>query len=40
MKKVIGTVTIGQAPRTDVIPEKPEILARGIAARTVKELIG
>jgi len=40
MKKVIGTVTIGQAPRTDVIPEIARILGSDVEIRESGALDG
>lgn len=40
MKKVIGTVTIGQSPRTDVIPDVASILGPDIEIREAGALDG
>ena len=40
MKKVIGTVTIGQSPRTDVIPDVTSILGPDIEIREAGALDG
>ena len=40
MKKTIGTVTIGQAPRTDVIPDVVSVLGTGIEIREAGALDG
>ena len=40
MKKIIGTVTIGQAPRTDVIPDIVSVLGPGIEIREAGALDG
>ena len=40
MQRVLGTVTIGQAPRVDVIPEITEILGEDMAIREAGALDG
>jgi protein AroM len=40
MKKIIGTVTIGQSPRTDVIPEIASILGPDVEIREAGALDG
>ncbi|NCB17973.1 MAG: hypothetical protein EOM65_17595 [Synergistales bacterium] len=40
MRKIIGTVTIGQSPRTDVIPDIASILGPDVEIREAGALDG